>query len=561
MPRPCDESQETIQSQNDASDALSLTELPGASKLLTDYLKDFNRVAEFYSIVGTDLQSLEDAAPRIAAQGYDREALVDALTIQNRRFGSGELTFRYLEELRSPDSVAIVSGQQAGLFTGPLYTVMKAVSIARLTECVRERGIKAVPVFWVASEDHDFAEVNHCRVVAPDGGLTTVSLESCPAPQAQPVGHIHLCAEITSYVDQFLKALPDTEFKKEIADLLHRTYKPGAGFAEAFSKVMARLFAEYGIILLDPLDEKLKALCSETFATTLKKSPELVNAVIDQSEQLLQRGYHAQVHVEADAVPLFVIQDGRREALTRKNGSFYIKHSKRIFGTVEETAKLAQEDPSKFSPNVTLRPVVQDTLLPTLIYLAGPSELAYFAQIKPIYQMLGRIEPKIVVRGGGTVIDPKTAKTLKKYNLKLQDFFVGTEPLFKKVVEEVIDHGTAEAFDEATSNIEKELDRLRLALNQVDPTIAAALDKRRKKIEYHLTNLRGKYVRSRTQQDEMARQRILTAQSILYPNGDLQEREINVFYFIAHRGFGVIDEIYKSLQVGAGLHQLITLDA
>jgi bacillithiol biosynthesis cysteine-adding enzyme BshC len=560
MPHPCQDSHDTIEFASEVK-ALRISDLPHASKLLSDYLTNFKRVSEFYSPVGTSAMSLEEAAAKIAAQDYNREELVEALTIQNRRYGSGDRTFQYLEELRSPESIAIVSGQQAGLFTGPLYTIMKALSVVRLTECLRDQGLKAVPVFWVASEDHDFAEVNHCRVVDPDGRLTTVSLDSCPAPQDQPVGRIHLCAEITGYVDQFLKALPDTEFKTEISDLLHHTYKPGAGFAEAFSMVMARLFAPYGIILLDPLDERLKALSASLFEKALSKSPEIVSEVISQSEQLRDRGYHAQVHVEPDAVPLFVIHQGRREALTRKDDSFHLKHSKELLGTVEEVTKSAVEDPSSFSPNVTLRPVVQDTLLPTLAYIAGPSELAYFAQIKPIYKMLGRIEPKIVVRGGGTLVDHKTAKTLRKYDLELTDFFEGTEALFTKVVEETIDRGTANVFDEVTENVSRELDRLREALDEVDPTVAAAFDKRRKKIEYHLANLRGKYIRSRAQQDEMARRRILAAQAILYPNANLQEREINVFYFIAHRGFGVIDEIYQSLQVGAGLHQMIYLNS
>ena len=303
----------------------------------------------------------------------------------------------------------------------------------------------------------------------------------------------------------------------------------------------------------------MKSLCANVYQNALRRSQEIVAAVIDQSGELVKNGYHAQVHVDPDAVPLFAIHSGRREALIRKDNSIYLKHGKQLLGTIDELVERAGDNPSSFSPNVTLRPVVQDTLLPTLAYVAGPSELAYFAQIKPIYEILGRIEPKIIPRGGGTLVDPKTRKTLKKYDLELTDFFDGTDALFKRVVEEVIDRGTAEVFDETTLAIEKELDRLRASLSQVDPTIAAALDSRRKKIEYHLSNLRGKYIRSRTRQDEMGHAKILSAQSILYPNKNLQERELNVFYFIARGGFEVVDEIYQSLQVGAGVHQLISL--
>ena len=559
MSNSCQESADTIAAHELAQGAINLADLPHSTKLFTDYLTDFERVAEFYSSVGTSAKSLEQSAKEIAAQDYRRDELVDALIAQNKRYGSGALTFQYLEELRSADSIAIVSGQQAGLFTGPLYTIMKALSVAKLTVCLREQGIKAVPVFWVASEDHDFAEVNHCRIVDQDGRLVTISLDNCPAPQAQPVGHIHLCAEITGHVEKFLQTLPDTEFRNQISEIIRSSYAPGAGFAEAFSKVMARLLATYGIILLDPLDEKLKALCAETYAKALANSSELVSRVIDQTTSLTKAGYHAQVHVEPDAVPLFAIYKGRREALIRTGDSIYLKHGKKLLGTVEQLVERAKTEPSSFSPNVTMRPVIQDTLLPTLAYIAGPSELAYFAQIKPIYEMFGRIEPRIIPRGGGTLIDHKTAKTLKKYKMTLRDFFESTDVIFKKIVEEVTDRGTAEIFNEVTQNISFELDRLAEAVNNVDPTVAAALEKRRKKIEYHLTNLRGKFVRSRTQQDEMARTRVLAAQSILYPNKNLQERELNVFYFIANHGFEVIDDIYRSLEAGSGLHQLIPL--
>jgi len=437
---------------------------------------------------------------------------------------------------------------------------MKALSVAKQTVCLREQGIKAVPVFWVASEDHDFAEVNHCRIVDQDGRLVKISMDNCPAPQAQPVGHIHLCAEITGHIEQFLQSLPDTEFRNQISEILRKAYAPGTGFADAFSKVMARLLRPFGVILLDPLDPKLKALCADLYQQALAHSSDVVKAVVSQTENLTKAGYHAQVHVEPDAVPLFAIHKGRREALVRDGNNFYLKHGRKPFGTVDEVVDRAAADPSAFSPNVTMRPVVQDTLLPTLAYIAGPSELAYFAQIKPIYKMIGRIEPRIIPRGGGTLIDHATGKTLKKYNLKLHDFFEGSEALFKKIVEEVTDRGTAETFDEVSTAISSELDRLRNALNSVDPTLAASLDNRRKKIEYHLSNLRGKFIRSRASQDEMAHARILAAQSILYPNKNLQEREINVFSFIARDGFGVLDQIYESIDVGAGLHQLIHLE-
>ena len=541
------------------SGLLPFTQIPHTSKLFTDFLYEFPRVAKYYSPASQDRQALAPGAALVARQPYRREELVDALRTQNQRLGASGAVLDRLEQLRAADSVAIVTGQQAGLFTGPLYTILKALSVARVAESLRRGGVKAVPVFWVASEDHDFAEVNHCKIVNEAGELVESRLANCPAPQGQPVGHIRLCAEIVHPLEQFLAALPQTPYRAEIADTLRNAYAPGVGYAEAFARVMARLLEPYGVIILDPLDERLKELAAGTYEQALGRSTEIAGLLTEQSRQLQAEGYHAQVHVEPDAVPLFVIHHGRRQALVRKGDGFYLKSNKQWFGSVAEVVAQARSNPTAFSPNVTLRPVVQDTLLPTLAYLAGPSELAYFAQIKPLYRFFDRVEPAMLARASASLIDAETRGILADYGCELTDFLEGTEALYEKVVTRVLDPGTEAVIAETKGEIGRQLDRLRATLNEVDPTIAAALDTRRRKIEYHLNNLRQKYVRARAHQDHSVRARLLAAESLLYPAQNLQEREVNIFYFIARYGFGVLDEIYQAIDPGEPYHRLIPL--
>ena len=349
--------------------------------------------------------------------------------------------------LRRPGTVAIVTGQQAGLFTGPLYTIHKALTVIKLSACLREQGVEAVPVFWVASEDHDYEEVNHCQVVDREGRLKRIQYEASGHKTDEPVGRVSLCEGISQTIDELVAQLAPSEFTPALERDLRDSYAEGVGFAEAFSRLMARLFREYGVVLFDPLDEELKQVAAPLYADAIGNRARSRAPLSRAAASLKQAGYHAQIHVSEDMVPLFIMDDGRRAALTHHDGRFAVKGSDRSFSN-EELVELANRCPSCFSPNVTLRPVVQDYLLPTAAYIGGPAEIAYFAQLRAVYETLGRQEPCVLPRASFTIVEGRHQKTMKKYGLDLQDFFDGLHPAVTKVVEQSLDRGAAEAFAE-----------------------------------------------------------------------------------------------------------------
>src|ERR1044071_272226 len=273
------------------SDALRFTDIPRTSRLFNDFLYDYDRVARFYTDYGRASSPLVEHARQVGAQKFDRDRVADALTRINQRAGSPELTFKHIEMLRRPGSVAIVTGQQAGLFTGPLYTVHKALTVIKLAACLREQGIEAVPVFWIASEDHDYEEVNHCRTIDREGRLQQVRYEPESRSADAPVGDIQLDARIAQAIDGFIALLPPSEFAPDIERDLRESYAAGAGFAEAFARLMARLFKDYGVVLLDPLDEELKQVAAPLYADAIDKAPEIARALVARSAELEQAGY------------------------------------------------------------------------------------------------------------------------------------------------------------------------------------------------------------------------------------------------------------------------------
>ena len=214
--------------------AISFSTIPKISQLYKDYLYNFERVSRFYESEGRDLASLVARAARVAAQPFARDAVADVLAEQNKQAGAGAATFANIERLRQRDAVVVITGQQAGLFAGPLYTVFKALTAIKLAERLRAEGVNAVPMFWIAAEDHDFEEVNHTRVVNREGHLTTITYTACSPKEGKPVGHVTLAAGISENIEQLLDALPESEFTPQIADDLRAAYQAGDSFAAAY---------------------------------------------------------------------------------------------------------------------------------------------------------------------------------------------------------------------------------------------------------------------------------------------------------------------------------------
>lgn len=536
--------------------SLRFSDIPRTTPLFSDFMYDYQKVARFYPGYGRSAEPLADHARRVGAQQFDRKRVPDALDRINRGVGSPELTFKHIDMLRRPGSVAIVTGQQAGLFTGPLYTIHKALTVIKLAACLRDQGVDAVPVFWVASEDHDYEEVNHCRVVDREGRLKRIQYEASGHKIDEPVGRVALCEGITQTIDDLVAQLAPSEFMPALERDLRESYAEGVGFADAFSRLMARLFRDYGVVLFDPLDEELKQVAAPLYAEAIGKSSEVAEALVARSRELEGAGYHAQIHVSEDMVPLFIMDEGRRAALSHHNGRFAVKGSDRSFSN-EELVELAGRCPSCFSPNVTLRPVVQDYLLPTAAYIGGPAEIAYFAQLRAVYETLGRQEPCVLPRASFTIVEGRHQKTMKKYGLELQDFFDGLHPAMTKVVEQSLDRSAAAAFTETERVLNEHLDKLGEALRQTDATLSDPLKRAREKITYQLEHLRTRFIHSSAHRDENAYRQVERAFTTLYPDKNLQERELNVYYFLSRYGPSLIQELYDAAELGFSNHKLV----
>jgi bacillithiol synthase len=542
-------------------ETLPFERVPHQTRLFLDYLKDPVALRRFYPSAVRYHHELPQRIPEVlAAQQVDRHRLANALARMNQRWGAGQETLDNIELLRDPETIAVVSGQQAGLFTGPLYTIYKALSAVKLAGCLRQRNTKAVPVFWMAAEDHDFAEVALAEFIGRDCQLKQVVIDQNLHKEAQPVGHVVLDQSIAAVIDQLFELLPASEFAADMKSLVQQAWQPGRSYSEAFAAMMTSLLGRYGLIFLDPLDRELKQLAAPLYAAAAQRAAEIGAALEQRSRELEAAGYHAQVLATANSFPLFLHDEtGSRHALTRgDNGKYHIKESDAEY-TAEELAGMARETPERFSPNVTLRAVVQDYLLPTIAYYGGAAEIAYFAQTAEVYRLLDRPATPILPRSSLTMIERHTGRVLERYGLSLADFFEGLEPVITRVVEEHLGAGTAHLFSDAEQNVNKELDRLRDELKSVDPTLASALDTGRKKIQYQLDGLRTRFVRAQMSRDEAAHRQLQRAFEQLCPHKDLQERHINITSLLSRHGAYVIEWIFNAINLGNNDHQVVYL--
>src|SRR5579863_5910255 len=379
------------------------TELPGLSPLFADVLYNPDRTASFYRHPLRDLEAYQASARAAASLPDERRALlIEALRVQNPESES-------LAKLAQPGTVAVVTGQQVGLFSGPAYTVYKVLHAVRLAEWLSANGIPAVPVFWLATEDHDFAEVNHVWVFNGEHHPTKVEMRRTAT--AQPVGDVALLAPPVRELRAAMHGLP---FGDEVADLVEETYRAGSTMGKAFGELLRRLLARFDVLQVDPMLPAFRELAAPALRAAVEHAPELSESILERNKALAAAGYHAQVHIEPQTSFVFLLENGKRLTL-RRHEREYILNGRR-FSTEELMDRAAS-----LSPNAVLRPVVQDSMLPTVAYIGGPAETAYLAQSAAIYdQLLGRM-PVAVPRTGFTIFDEHSYRTFQRYGLSLPD--------------------------------------------------------------------------------------------------------------------------------------------
>jgi bacillithiol biosynthesis cysteine-adding enzyme BshC len=526
-------------------------ELPGATLLYTTFLNDFSRVSGFYSHP-PNWTGIQEAAAELRMEDSMRRGVVEVLRAQNREFGGDEATNRNLDRLHD-GAVAVVTGQQVGLFGGPAYCVYKALTAIHTARELTDKGTNAVPIFWLATEDHDLAEVNH-NYFSKRGGIERFELAPDGTPDRR-VGEIRFgdaIRELSSRAAGRLEGAASAEVERWLAE----SYLPGETFGSSFGKLMTRIFAGYGLIFLDALSPELHRLSAATMRRAILDHKLLAQELVARSAALERAGYHAQVKVTEQSTLLFRIVDGQRLALRPSDGGFIAGKKQE---SEEVTLRALELHPEEFSASALLRPVIQDTLLPTVAYAGGPAEIAYHAQTSVVYQRLLGRAPALLPRAGFTLIPAHVTNLMKKYNLGIQDVFAGRHRLHAKMESEALPEALTSRFDQGEKAVKDMLEGLREPLSKLDQTLIGALDTASEKMLYQFNGLRNKAGRAEgfrsgvlnTHENEIA--------NSLFPNNALQERSLSLLPFLASEGRELLDRLDSCIKIGTGEHCVVDL--
>src|SRR5271157_5762947 len=430
-------------------------------------------------------------------------------------------------------------------------SLFKIASALALAKQVQQSGVECVPVFWLATEDHDLEEVNQSLFLTHDFQLVPFKADTAGTAGA-PVAHIRFAEGTNELVAQAANLLGESL----AADYLRESYVEGETFSNAFAKLYTRIFREHGLILLDPADPELHRIAAPLFVDALRRSAELDQAVLERNRELRDAGYHEQVKVTAQSTPLFALVDGARVPVHRANGQFSIGKERL---TPEELIRRIEDHPENFNANVLLRPVLQDYWLPTLAYFGGPAEIAYFAQVGVVYEkLLGRVTP-ILPRMSATLLEPKIEKLLNKYGLQLQDLFHGEKQLGDELAARSLPAELKLDFERGRLAVEEAMQRIGESLQRLDPTLVEAARRAANKMRYQVGRLE-----KRAAQAELRREAILTRhaeqiENALYPHKTLQEREIAGLYFFSRYGAELLARLIETAQAPCPEHKIVRL--
>jgi len=535
------------------SQCLPFQQIPHTTRLFLDYLSHTASVRGMYPRSPIFSEWVKDESQRVVYDDIRRNKVSEILERQNRAWGASAKTLANIGRFKR-GALAAVTGQQVGLFGGPLFSILKALTAVKLAEQATAAGVDCVPVFWLATEDHDLAEVNHVALASEHGLPERFAVESHGVEDA-PVGSVRFGPEIEAVVERAAGLLGDSE----VATWLRQAYRPEETLGSAFALLFARLFADWGVILLDPSAKDFHDVAKPLFRAAIERAPELDEALLARGKALEAAGYHQQVKVTSASTLLFEVKNGARTVVRRRhngvNGGEFVVGEEQI--SRGELVNRIEAAPENFNPNALFRPVIQDYLLPTLVYTGGAAEVAYFAQSAVVYEkLLGRVTP-ILPRFSATLVEAKPERILTRYQLGVPDVLLGPERVRETIAARSLPPDLQTRFSEAYASVEHSMAALRESIGRLDSTLIDTAETARTSMSHQIDRLQARVARAEQQRNEVITRHADALSHALFPNKALQEREVAGVSFVARYGTALLANLYQAIHPDCHDHQVI----
>lgn len=539
---------------------LNFNLIPGFQNLYLDFINEFDNVKEYYPFNFREVSAYSSAFKLISAKiRPHRTQLAEAIRNQYKDSDVSDITAGYLAKLDSPTTLFVVTGQQLGIFGGPLYTFYKTITAIKLARLMSKNfpEYDFIPLFWLEADDHDFEEVRSVTTVGPEGTAVKISYGEQPEEDFRKlIGKLAFDESISDTLKNFLNTQRATSFTPEIEELLAAAYQPGKTFKQSFSEMFHRLFDKYGLVRFDPQMPEVKEILAPIFRTELEDYRKHAEKLIRISAEL-DESYHAQVKVKP--VNLFVERDGNRYAVEPVDENEFRLKRKKVNYKKEELLKESENNPGMFSPNVILRPICQDFLFPTAFYIGGPGEISYFAQILSLYDDFSIPKPILYPRCSVTLVEKGVQNSLAKLNISPESVMNHHTSLVNSYLEENMNSDLHEQFNLLTRDLNERLDAIKKETGKIETNLEDAVEKAKTRMEQFIAELKRRILEGEKRKNETAVKQINKIIEAILPGGALQEREISFFYFANKYGLNFLDTLFEELEVEAFEHQILFL--
>jgi len=462
----------------------------------------------------------------------------------------GEVARKRLEAVREADGFVVTGGQQPGFLGGPLYSLYKALTAVRLAESLEAMVDRPVaPLFWVASEDHDWEESAHAWLIGVDNELHRLDVPEQEASGSLPLHRIPIGGAIPALLERAEELLPDTDVAHEAMALFREAYgSEGTTLASGFQAVMERLLEPYGVLFVQAHDPVLKDRSAHLLAASVTESQKLEAVLSQRAEALEAGGFPVQVHILPDGVNLFVEGPAGRERLYRDGHGFHLRHSEMPLTRDEVLARIRNE-PDTVSPNVLLRPVVEAGVFPTLAYVAGPGEMSYFAQLGPMFETLGVDMPVIFPRFGATLLERKVGKVLDKFDVDKEMLHQPIHELAGQMARDEVPEDIRRALGQIRGDLARGASELTKASRELDPTLKGPIHHARSVAMDAFSDAEKKILQAVKRENQTTLEQLEKAQLHLFPDGKPQERMVGPMYYLARYGREWIDELAGAMEI------------
>jgi bacillithiol biosynthesis cysteine-adding enzyme BshC len=537
--------------------------LPATNRFASNYLKQSEEILPFFHYRFDQLSDDLERLAELKHRSFPRKEIARHIEGFMERFPSSPSIKNSIEKLKQDNSIVVIGGQQAGILTGPLYTLHKVLSIIKLAE-EKEKllNVPVVPVFWIAGEDHDYQEVNH--VYIPIENKANKSIYPQKVLQKKMVSDIELNKETAhTWVRHLIETFGETIHTNNLLSFAEQQLEKATTFVDFFANMIMELFKDYGLLIVDSGDYQLRTLEKEIFINQLEHHDSITSLLQEQQGQIRSQGYPNAIEANDEAANLFYYDQKLNERILLefdRQKHCFVGRNGLISFSKAELLEIAANNPAKLSNNVVTRPLTQELLFPTIAFIAGPGEIAYWAELKLVFEHFGIKLPPIVPRLNITLLDRSIETDMEELNLKLQDVLSrGSELEREQFLQGIKDQEVTELFSEIKTQLQTQYRRVEEKTTQLDRGLLPLLQKNENYLLQQIAFMEGKLEESVKLQHQMILNKYDRIDLALRPDGSPQERIWNIFFYLNQYGLSLVNDLMGLRFTFDGTHKVIKM--